>query len=99
MDKKSALNISKLYSDDVKSVYNPYKIMLYGSYSRGNQTDDSDIDIAVIFDGFAGQWLDVSADLWRMTERFNAAIEPVLLDIKDDQSGFCEEILNTGIEL
>lgn len=37
-------------SIDLKAVYGEYlvKIVLYGSYARGEQTDESDVDIAVI---------------------------------------------------
>jgi len=28
----------------------PYKVVLFGSYARGNPTEDSDLDIAVILD-------------------------------------------------
>ena len=37
--------------------------------------------------------------LWRCTESIDTRIEPVLLDEMNDQSGFCEHILKTGIEL
>jgi predicted nucleotidyltransferase len=29
---------------------NPYRIILFGSYARGNQNENSDIDIMVILD-------------------------------------------------
>lgn len=99
MDRNKAIDISKIYSKEVKNAYNPYKVVLYGSYSRNEQTKDSDIDIAVIFNGFSGDWLKVSSDLWKMTEKANTIIEPVLLDIQNDPSGFCEEVIKTGIEL
>lgn len=67
--------------------------------SRNEQTKDSDIDIAVIFNGFSGDWLKASGDLWRMTEKADTIIEPVLLDIQNDPSGFVEEVLRTGIEV
>ena len=37
-------------SNDLKDVYGDYlvKIVLYGSYARGEQTAESDVDIAVI---------------------------------------------------
>jgi predicted nucleotidyltransferase len=45
--------------------------MLFGSYAKGNARDESDIDVAVIFDGFTGDWLDAAARLWRLTEDIN----------------------------
>lgn len=99
MDKEKAIEISKKYSREVKNVYNPYKIVLFGSYSRNEQTAESDIDVAIIFDGFSGDWLKTSNELWKMTEKADTIIEPVLLDIQNDPSGFCEHVINTGIEL
>lgn len=99
MDRNKAIELSKIYSQEVKSMYNPYKVVLYGSYSRNEQTKDSDIDIAVIFNGFCGDWLKTSSDLWRMTEKADTIIEPVLLDLQNDPSGFCEHVIETGIEL
>ena len=99
MDRNKAIELSRIYSNEVKNLYNPYKIVLYGSYSRNEQTKYSDIDIAVIFDGFTGDWLKTSSDLWRMTEKADTIIEPVLLDLQNDPSGFVDEVLRTGIEI
>ena len=78
MDRSKAIELSKIYSKVVKNVYNPYKVVLYGS---------------------SGDWLKTSGDLWRMTEEADTIIEPVLLDIQNDPSGFVQEVLRTGIEL
>ena len=99
MDRNKAIELSKIYSTIVKNVYNPYKVVLYGSYCRNEQTKDSDIDIAVIFNGFSGDWLKTSSDLWRITEKADTIIEPVLLDLKNDPGGFVQEVLRTGIEV
>lgn len=39
MDRNKAIEISRIYSQEVKSLYNPYKVVLYGSYSRNEQTN------------------------------------------------------------
>lgn len=99
MDKGTALKNSKKYAVKVREQFPDSKIILYGSYSDGEPTKDSDIDIAVIINNFTGNWLKTSSQLWRYTENIDTRIEPVLLDEMDDQSGFCEHILKTGIEL
>ena len=99
MDRNQAIELSRCYSREVKALYQPYKIVLYGSYSKEEQTKDSDIDIAVIFDGFSDDWLKVSRDLWEITEKANTVIEPVILDLQKDPSGFCKHVIETGIEL
>lgn len=96
---KRVYEIGKRFSASVRENINPQKIILYGSYSRNEQTEDSDIDIAVIYDGFSGDIIDVSSILWRLAWKIDSRIEPVLLDKKNDMSGFAEEVLKTGIEL
>lgn len=96
---KNAIEISKKFSDVIRNSMNPQKIILYGSYSRNEQKQNSDIDIAVIFDGFYGNEWETSSELWLQAWKIDNRIEPVLLDIQNDPSGFCEEIMKTGIEL
>ncbi|MCL2350898.1 MAG: nucleotidyltransferase domain-containing protein [Firmicutes bacterium] len=96
MDKTTALKIARLYADEVIKELNPAKILLFGSYVKGSAREESDIDIAVIYDGFSGDWLRVGAKLASLTWKVSAYIEPVLLDSKNDRSGFVEEVLRTG---
>lgn len=96
---KTAVEIGKEFSDSIRNELNPQKIILYGSYSRNEQRKDSDIDIAVVFDGFSGNEWAVSTELSLKAWKIDNRIEPVLLDLKNDPSGFVEEILKTGIEL
>ncbi len=42
--KKFKIEIKKLYNDKLKDV------ILYGSYARGEATEDSDIDLAIVID-------------------------------------------------
>jgi len=76
--------------------YNPHAIVLFGSYANGNPSENSDIDIAVIFNGFSGNWLKTSAKLWKLTRNVTTDIEPVLLDITDDESGFTDYVMRAG---
>jgi predicted nucleotidyltransferase len=96
MDKKSALKIARQYANEVINELNPDKIMLFGSYAKNNAREESDIDIAVIFDGFKGDWYKVYVKLASLTRKVSTYIEPVLLDSRDDRSGFVEEVLRTG---
>lgn len=48
MDKREAINIARKYKALV-SEHLPLKVLyLFGSYSKGGYSDDSDIDIAVV---------------------------------------------------
>jgi predicted nucleotidyltransferase len=46
------MNIDNILKDLINSLKasDPYKIILFGSYARGKETDDSDIDLMVILD-------------------------------------------------
>ncbi len=96
LDKKRAIQIVQAYSEEVKKTFQPIAIVLYGSYITGNASENSDIDVAVIFDGFNGDWLEASAVLWKLRRNISDDIEPILLDIQTDESSFAKTILNTG---
>lgn len=81
------------------------KILLYGSYAKGKQKKDSDIDICIISDKFGKNPTEEGKyffrKLWLME---NANIEPVgyspdYFYNKNNWSPLINEIKKTGIEL
>ena len=72
------------------------QVILFGSYATGTARDESDIDVAVITDTPAKDWLDASAALFRLGGDIDLATEPVLIDSPVDRSGFLAEIRRTG---
>lgn len=48
MTKQAILNFLKDKKDEFKKTFSIEQIGLYGSYSRGDQTSDSDIDIVYV---------------------------------------------------
>ena len=96
MDKTAALKIAIRYAQEVTRVMKPDRIILFGSHARGNPSDESDIDIAVVLDGLNGDWFHTCNILSSLTWKVSTFIEPVLLDLQDSQSGFLEEVLRTG---
>lgn len=75
MDKKDALDIAEKYADAVKLKYDFVKIILFGSYAKGNFNEDSDIDIAVILKDY-NNLLDIQLDLMRLRRKIDSRIEP-----------------------
>ena len=98
LDKATARKIAARYSEEVKKVLNPDKIILFGSYVNGNPHADSDIDIAVLVKDIDGEdWYNARILLQRiMRDRDFLDIEPHLLDETNDPSGFVEHVLATG---
>ena len=75
MDKNDALDIATKYADAVKSRYDFVKIILFGSYAKGNFNEDSDIDIAVILKDYSNL-IDIQLDLMRLRRKIDSRIEP-----------------------
>jgi predicted nucleotidyltransferase len=96
MDKREALTLARQYASAVAQELRPDKIVLYGFYAKGTVTDQSDIDVAVIFHDFNGDWMRVYTRLSHLRRNVSSFIEPVLLDSANDQSGFVGEVLATG---
>lgn len=96
MDKKTAIKNARKYANRVKAEFSPESIVMFGSYVNGDPHEWSDLDIAVIFNGFNGEWLETSARLWRLSYDIDNTIEPHLLDRTQDKTGFVAEILKTG---
>ncbi len=77
--------------------YLPLKALyLYGSYSKGNYSEESDIDIAVIVSERNDNYFEDAPLLWKLGRKISCLIEPVLLADGED-SPLYEEILRTGI--
>ena len=96
LDQATAISAVEQYANAVIKEFTPAAIVLYGSYAKGNPHEDSDIDVAVIFNGFSGDWLKTSTRLWRLIEDISFDIEPILLDSTEDNSGFVRNVFKTG---
>jgi len=96
MDKREALEKAKRYCELVTKKYNPKKIILFGSYARGDYRSGSDIDIAVIFDKVEGSFLEREADLYKLRRDIDENIEPALYETGKDSSGFLEYLSGYG---
>ena len=87
----------------------PYKVILFGSYARGNPTEDSDLDVLVVLDSneFA-RTFDEKIERWNMI--YPAVLETnrkIALDVityskaeyeylLKEKDFFVEEVVNTG---
>src|SRR3990172_3096495 len=94
MDKEKVIERVKQYSDLVRQNFRVKKIILYGSYAKGSAKKDSDID--VVLSSIDEDFLMSESKLFRLRRNIDARIEPILLEEKNDKSGFLEEILKTG---
>ncbi len=95
MDKKTVISLVRQYAALVRQNFSVKKVVLFGSYAKETAKEHSDIDVAVIVD-FIDNILSSQAKLFRLRRDIDARIEPVLIEEKNDKSGFLDEILKTG---
>jgi hypothetical protein len=77
------------------------KAYLYGSYAKGNATEHSDIDIALISNDFVGDRFDDRLKMTSSIIKTDSRLEPLPYRPEDFQMNdpLVVEILSTGIEL
>lgn len=75
MGKEEAINIAKKYVQKVSEQFIVKNAMLFGSYAKGTNNEDSDIDIALIFEKVLDV-IDAQIELMKMRRDFDLSIEP-----------------------
>lgn len=93
---EKAIEIAKEYKDLVAEHLPLKALYLYGSYSKGNYTEDSDIDIAVVVERMSDDYFEDAPLLWKLKRKISNLIEPVLLT-EDINNPLYADILKTGI--
>lgn len=74
---------------------------MFGSYAKGTNTEDSDIDVAIVSSDFEDIY-DVMADLMGLTWDLDTRIEPHPIKSKDFEEVsnlLINEIIETGIKV
>ncbi len=100
MDKRAALKIARKFISTLPTRYTPKKAYLFGSYARGSAKEESDIDVAIVLNGFKDSF-DTSLDLLKIGFKTDVRIEPHPITKKDFEEGnsLAEEIKKYGIPL
>lgn len=99
--KKEILDTVNKFIEEIKKHYNITTIILFGSYAKGTENEDSDIDIAVVSDDFDDIY-DCMAHLMGLTWNIDARIEPHPIKKKDFEEVsdyFIREVIDTGIKV
>lgn len=98
MDKEKVRKLVEEYAKLVISKMKVNKIILYGSYARGDYRANSDIDVAVVVskENVSKDIIKQMGQLVRLTRNISFDIEPILLIEEEDKSGFLENISQYG---
>lgn len=75
MDKTDVIIIANQYAEALTQKYNLVKIVLFGSYAKGNYHKESDIDIAVVFKDYDNV-IKMQLELMRLRRKIDSRIEP-----------------------
>ena len=98
MDKKKVRQLVEEYANIIVKNMIVNKIILYGSYARGDYRKDSDIDVAIVVprESVSKNILTDMAKLCKLSANISKDIEPILLIDEEDSSGFLESISKYG---
>ena len=94
---KSVIDIVKSYAEVVRSRFPLKRVILFGSFARGTQRPDSDIDVAVVLESQPADFLDAETELFKLCRDIDLRIEPVIVEDESDPSGFYEDISRYGM--
>ena len=99
---KEIMESVEKYVEVVKKKYKVEAIILFGSYAKGTNHEDSDIDIAVVTDDFDGDEFDAQVELGLLRWGIDLRIEVHLITVEDYKTIGNElvwEIINIGIKV
>jgi predicted nucleotidyltransferase len=97
MDNREIINKLINYKLLVSKYFDVDQVVLYGSYAKGNQREDSDIDVAIIVNSINQDFFTYAPLLWKLRREIDDRIEPVLIEKNKDESGFLKEVMRTGL--
>jgi predicted nucleotidyltransferase len=100
MDKRDAMLIASQYVALVKKIYPVSKAYLFGSFAKGTNHSDSDIDVALVLDE-ADDIMDAQVGMMKLRRSIDLRIEPHPFVFQDFEKSnpVAFEIMKHGIEL
>jgi predicted nucleotidyltransferase len=100
MDKREAVNIAQKYISNVTKQFQVEKAYLFGSFAKGTQHSDSDIDLAIVFKNI-DDIIEMQVLLLQLRSDEDLLIEPhpFLHSDFNFSNPMVAEILKNGIEL
>jgi uncharacterized protein len=100
LDKREALKIANEYIESISNKYTVRQAFLFGSFAKGTNHADSDIDIAIIVNNVT-DIIDTQIDLMKLRRKIDLRIEPHPFMIADfnNSNPVVNEILKYGITI
>lgn len=100
MDKNEAIKIAKRYIDSISKKYPIENAILFGSFAKGTNHSDSDIDLAIIFKT-VDDIIDMQIELLCLRSDDDLLIEPHPFTVSSFEitNPMVAEIMKNGIEI
>lgn len=98
MDQKQAIALVRQYKEAIEGLFDNPKVYLYGSYSKGTATPDSDIDVAIVIHELKSDWFSMMPQLWSATRKVSTLLEPMLLE-DAHPSPLYDDVMRSGIAI
>ena len=100
MDKNEAIRIARRYVEAINLKFEVENAILFGSFAKGTNRKDSDIDIAIIFSS-VDDIIDLQIELMKMRSDDDLLIEPHPFKKSDftTSNPVVAEIIRDGIEI
>jgi len=99
MDKNEVITKVKRFRYIISEHLDIKKVLLFGSYAKGTNNEDSDIDVAIVVDNLEDDYFKTTPLLWKLRREIDDRIEPIIFEYNNDKSGFLKEIEKYGIEI
>ncbi|MDR2199789.1 MAG: nucleotidyltransferase domain-containing protein [Deltaproteobacteria bacterium] len=90
------------YANAVRQVLPVDKVVLYGSYAKGNATELSDVDICFFITNLTDDnWLEIMIQLRMISLNYKLFFSPMVYHVSDlyDDNPFINGVISTGIEI
>ncbi|MCH6198425.1 nucleotidyltransferase domain-containing protein [Aquiflexum sp. LQ15W] len=100
MDRKEIINIVKEFAIKVLESHSDARFFLFGSFAKGSQIEESDIDIAVILNDFPNT-REKQVELMKIRRTIDSRIEPHPFREKEfvESNPLANEVLKFGLEI
>lgn len=99
--KERLSKIALKYAEYLKENLHLHSLYIYGSYAKNQYTDDSDIDIAVVANGFTGDLVEDTFMLMKIRRKVDNRIEPHPFPVNEfnENDPLAREVIQTGIKI
>ena len=93
--------IALQFAESLKDKLKLHSVYLYGSYAKGSHRESSDIDIAVVAEGFSGDLVEDIFMLMKARRTVDHRIEPRPFSVEEfnEQDPLAREVLRTGLRI